>query len=139
MAKRWSTFEHPSDLGLEARADSLGELFEALGEGVAEHTCPRGSVRPDQTRRVEAHADGPENLLVDFLGELLKLFHLERFLIARVRVAAIDDRHVRAEADGETYDPARHELGAEIKAVTYHQLRVACQAGQWTGRVLLDL
>ena len=35
MAKECRTFEHPSDLGLEATADSLGELFEALGEGAA--------------------------------------------------------------------------------------------------------
>jgi SHS2 domain-containing protein len=138
MAKQCRTFEHPSDLGLEATADSLAELFEALGEGAARQVCPEGAVAA-QTRPVVAEAEDVETLLVEYLGELLGLFHLERFLVASVRVKAVDERSVTAEAVGEPFDPARHELGAEIKAVTYHQLRVARDGDRWTARVILDL
>ena len=138
MAKECRTFEHPSDLGLEATADSLGELFEALGEAAARQVCPEGVVAA-QTRPVAAEAEDVETLVVEYLGELLGLFHLERFLVADVRVVAVDERSVRAEVAGEAVDLARHELGAEIKAVTYHQLRVARDGGRWTARVILDL
>ena len=84
-------------------------------------------------------ADDVESLTVDFLGELLRLFELQRFLIARVRVTACDRTSVSAELDGETYDPARHELDAEIKAVTYHQLTIGRQDDGWVGRVILDV
>jgi len=138
VAKQWRTFEHPSDLGLAATADGLGELFEALGEGLARQICPEG-VTAAQTRQIEVQAEDVEFLLVEYLSELLGLFHLERFLVAAVRVEADDEGRIRAEVAGEPFDPARHELGPEIKAVTYHKLKVARDAGRWAARVVLDL
>ena len=138
MAKRCRTFEHPCDLGLDARADSLGELFEAVAEGVARHLCP-GGVSASGRRRIRARSEDRELLLVEFLGELLGLFHRERFLPAEVRVEKITEHSVWAEVAGEPYDPARHELGPEIKAVTYHQLKVAREGDAWVARVILDL
>jgi SHS2 domain-containing protein len=138
MARQCRTFEHPSDLGLEATADSLAELFQALGEEVARQMCPAG-VAAAETRPLAAEAEDVELLLVEYLRQLLGLFNVERFLAAGVRVQAVDERSVRAEVSGEPVDPARHELGAEIKAVTYHQLEVAREGGRWTARVILDL
>ena len=139
MSKHFETYEHPSDLGLAARADSLAELFEALGEGLAEQVCPRATVYPAEVRTVSVQSDGRELLAVDFLTALLRLFQLERFLIARVAVARIDEGAVTARVEGERFDAARHELGPEIKAVTYHQLTVRQEGGLWVARVLLDL
>jgi len=138
MTKTWSTFEHPADIGLAAEADSLGELLEALGEGMSRQICAAG-VSPERTVSVQVASDDLDTLAVDFLAELLKLFHLERFLAAEVHVDECDETSVSARAGGETYDPARHELDAEIKAVTYHQIKVARQGDRWVGRVILDV
>ena len=46
---------------------------------------------------------------------------------------------VTAELSGEPFDPARHEIHTEVKAVTYHLLKVAQEGGLWTGRIVLDL
>jgi len=139
MAKDFWTFDHPADLGLEARADSLQELFEALGEGLAEQICPRRAVREEKTLRVEVRSDDLETLAVDFLAELLGMFHLGRFLVARVRVRRIDDCSVVAAVTGEDYDPARHEIALEVKAVTYHQLKIAREGEAWKARVIFDI
>ena len=139
MSKHCTTFEHTADLGLEARADSLAKLFEALGEGLAEQICRRQTVALREHRRLTVAAENLEDLLHDVLGELLGLFHLERFLATQVKVERIDERAVEAVAGGETYDPARHELDTEIKAVTYHYLKVAREGEHWTGRVVLDI
>ena len=139
MAKSWTTFEHPADLGLEARADSLEELFEALGEGLAEQICPRALVRPVREVNLEVSADDIESLTVDFLARLLGLFQSERMLISAVKVSKVEGARLVAAVTGETYDPRRHRLGAEIKAVTYHQLKVARRGRRWLGRVILDV
>jgi SHS2 domain-containing protein len=139
VAKHWQTYDHPGDLGLSASADSLGELFEALAEGMAEQISPRRGVRAAGVRPVSVTADSPEDLLVEFLSALGRLFVLEKFLVSRASVTRIDARSLSAELSGEGYDPSRHELGPEIKAVTYHNLRVAQEHGRWVGRVLLDL
>lgn len=139
MGKRWTTFDHPADLGICAEADSLAELLEALGEAMSRQICDGRGVVCARTVAVEVASDDVELLAVDFLGELLALFHLERFLVARLRVVACDETSVSALAEGEAYDPARHEIGAEIKAVTYHQIKIAQENGRWVGRVILDV
>ena len=139
MARECWTFEHPAALGLAARADSLGELFEALGEGLAGQICSARAVRAERTRRVRAQAEDVESLLVEFLSALLGLFHLERWLAGSVRVVRADETSVEADVTGETYDPKRHAIDVEIKAVTYHQLRVGREADAWTASVILDI
>ena len=80
-----------------------------------------------------------EFLAVDFLSALLHLFLLERLLIREVRVLEITEKSVDAEVSGEFYSPGRHELGPEIKAITYHHLKVAREGKTWRAEVLLDL
>ena len=72
-------------------------------------------------------------------AEVMTAIQAEHFLVARVRVADIDGTSVAAELIGEPYDPSRHELMTEVKAVTYHCLTIAREGDGWIGRVILDL
>ncbi|MCK4601901.1 MAG: archease, partial [Phycisphaerae bacterium] len=139
MAKHCETFDHPADVGLAAKADTLGELFEALAEGLAEVICPRRQVARAETRWVSAAAEDLEALAVDFLSEVMAAIQEDHFMVTAVQVEEISDRAVTVALTGEPYDPARHEIKIEVKAVTYHQLLVAREDGGWAGRVILDL
>lgn len=139
MAKTFGTFEHTADVGLSAEADTLGELFEALAMALARFICPAETVRPDHVRQVAAQAEDVEALAVDFLSELLRLIQVDRRMVSEVNVKDASAHSVRAEVHGERYDPSRHEIHTEVKAVTYHQLKVAEEDGRWMGRVILDL
>lgn len=143
MTKECGTFDHTADVGLAARADSLGELYEALAEGLADYICSRQQVRPARTLTLSVRAEDAEVLAVDFLCRVLATIQSDRFLIASVRVTKAATvpagAELTAELHGEPYDPARHELHTEVKAVTYHLLRVARDGDQWVARVILDL
>jgi SHS2 domain-containing protein len=139
MAKHCQTLDHTADVGLVAQADTLEELFEALAEGLCDVVCPRAQVTAAECRTVRVSAEDLEALLVDFLNEVLWALQTERFAVASVRVARCDGRGVSAELRGEPYDPRRHELAGEVKAATYHQLRVARERDRWAGRVILDI
>lgn len=139
VTKRYETFEHTADIGIAAEADSLGELYEALGEGLADFIVPRSQVGPREMRTVELSAEDAEALAVDFLTAVMNLLQAERFAVASVTVRDASEHHVTALVAGEPYDPTRHEINTEVKAVTYHQLKVANEGGRWVGRVILDL
>lgn len=139
MAKHCETFDHTADVGLAARADTLGELFEALAEGLADLICPRDRVAPAQKRAVAVQAEDIEALAVDFLSAVRAAIQTGRFVIAAVRVKNIGEGAVEAELVGEPYDPGQHELNVEVKAVTYHELRIAREGAAWLGRVILDV
>ena len=143
MAGHCETFDHTADVGLSAWGDSPAELLAALAGGLADVICDRSQVRTAAVRTLRVEAQDIEALAVDFLSELLYIFAVDRFLPAEASVTVQDPGEngiaLTAELAGETYDPSRHEIKTEVKAVTYHQLKVAPESGRWVGRVILDL
>lgn len=140
MGKRCETFDHTADVGLQARADSLPELLEALAEGLARVIHAPEGVERRETRTIEVAAEDLESLTVDFLWQVMDLIEAELFLLSAIRVTHASERTAAAEVSGEPYDEQRHTFTGEVKAVTYHQLQVTSDAqGVWLGRVILDL
>lgn len=139
MAKGGETFEHTADIGIKAWGDTREELYEALAEALAELICPRRQVGSRDSRRLVIDSRDPGALAVDFLTAMLSVAQAERMCFADVAVQQATDTHLEATVRGERADPSRHDLGAEIKAVTYHMLEVRRDGTRWTGRVLLDL
>jgi SHS2 domain-containing protein len=132
-------FEHTADLGLRARAPDLDALFaeaaQALFAAVVEDPS---AVEPRQRHDVRLAGDEPDYLLFDWLKELLYLFDTGHWLFRRfeVQVAASG---LTAAAWGEPFDPARHALAHEVKAITYHGLRVVPEDGGWLAEVIVDI
>lgn len=90
-------------------------------------------------RSVEAAGDDLEQLLVNWLSELNFLFQTEPFLLAEVISMQIDGLSVRAEIAGESRALREHEIGTEIKAVTYHKIYVRQTADGWEAQVIFDI
>lgn len=139
MGRHCETFEHTADVGLRATADTLSGLMEALAEGLADLICPRANVRAAETRELSVRAEDREALCVDFLWEVMSAIQADRFALAAVRVTEASETSVTAELSGESLDPDRHEIAAEVKAVTYHKLSVEPTDDGWAGQVILDL
>lgn len=132
-------FEHTADLGLRIRAASLEELFAEAGRALTGALVGHpDSVRPAQPRSIQLEAAEPPDLLHDWLAELLYLFETERLLFGRFEVA-LPSGGLTATAWGEPADPARHEIELEIKAVTYHGLKIEPGPGGWLAEVIVDL
>jgi SHS2 domain-containing protein len=51
----------------------------------------------------------------------------------------LDDAGLSATARGEPWDPDRHELDHEVKAITYHGLKVEQEAGGWLAELIVDI
>ncbi|MCD6365395.1 MAG: archease [Planctomycetes bacterium] len=139
MAKEFSTFEHTADIGLAASGDTLAELFEALAEGLCDVICSRDSALAAQSRNIEVQAEDVGALTVDFLEKVLWVIQVEHLVVSDVHVDSACRTSVAAEVLCEPYDSERHEILTDVKAVTYHQLKVAREGRRWIGRVVLDI
>jgi SHS2 domain-containing protein len=135
----YETFDHTADLGLRIRAPDLNALFAeaalALFSTLVEDLNTVASV--DRIALAIA-GDDREYLLYDWLKELLYLFDAEHLLLRRF-VVEVGEHGLEASAWGERYDPARHELAHEVKAITYHGLRVEKTEDGWLAEVLVDI
>jgi SHS2 domain-containing protein len=137
--KPYATFNHTADLGLAITGASEEKLFANAAFAVFDILTDLGRVEPRETRRVLVQGDSREDLLINFLREILYLYNGERWLLKEIRVIKIDEKALEAEARGEPFDEHKHEICKEIKAVTYHQAEVRNTPDGWVARVIFDV
>ena len=136
----FETFDHTADVGLRVTAPDLPSLFaEASRALVAAMLGADTDV--NETRRLEIFLEAPDlvDLMHDWLAELHFYFETERFVCSRADVTVSEDGKLAAVAFGETLAPACHEIEMEVKAVTYHGLKVERGGEGWLCEVILDL
>ncbi len=135
--------DHPADVWLEVRADTLPTLFEHALYAFYRQVVDLDGVRPTREVRLEADGESVEDCLRALLTEALFLLETEGFLAAGAHVCTCDAEGPRMRVTvhlwGETADRARHSLLAEVKAVTYHRLTVDSTPAGWRATVLLDV
>jgi SHS2 domain-containing protein len=135
----YETFDHTADLGLRVRAGDLETLFaEAAAAMFSTIVHDLETVRPQLCREVRLAPDDREYLLFDWLKSLLFLFDAEHLLFGRFQVRLSDEGLVGS-AWGEPLDRDRHELEHEVKAITYHALRVEQTESGWLAEVIVDI
>lgn len=137
--------DHTADAGIEVEAASRDGLFATALEGFTDTITELAAVKPVEERRLEVAAVSLEELMVEWLGELLYRFETEGLLFRRARVAIEESEEggegltLQAQAQGQAYAAGRHPLKVLIKAVTYHALEVGPAGGGWRARVIFDI
>lgn len=137
--KPYHTFDHTADLGLIVTGKSKGVLYENAAVAVFDIITDLARVEARETRRILVEGDGLEDLLINYLREILYLYNGEHWLLKEIRVVRVDDHALEAEARGEPLDGRKHEIRKEIKAVTYHQAQVRKMKTGWEARVIFDV
>jgi SHS2 domain-containing protein len=141
-------FDHTADLGLRVQATTLEELLAEAGRGLlVMHVANPETVRPVQAKTIELLADDPAYLLFDWLSELLFAFESNKLLLAEFEIElcpselppGVFPSKLIAHCRGEQMDPARHVMDHEVKAITYHGLKVEQQDGTWFAEVIVDI
>lgn len=135
----YETFDHTADLGLRIRAADLNTLFQEAAEAMFA-TIVDDLTTVNQIERIEVSIDGTdrEYLLFDWLRELLYRFDAEHRLLSKF-VVRVTPEGLTATAWGEFVDPERHVLAHEVKAITYHGLKVEQTADGWLAEVIVDI
>ena len=137
--KKYRAFDHTADLGIEVHGKDEVELFENAGMAVHDMIIDLRNVEPRQSRRIAVEGRDREDLLVNFLREILYMFNGERWVLKTLSVRKTAGGGIAAKLEGEPFDPGRHGIRKEIKAVTYHQVQVAEGTGGWKARVIFDV
>jgi SHS2 domain-containing protein len=125
--------EHTAELELRVEAESLEEVFSEALRALAELLDgDEGGVAD----RHELSASAPDRatLLVEWLNELVYLAEARAFVPQRVERIEVGETDVEALVHGRRGAPR-----PLVKAVTYHGLALAEEAGGWRATVVLDV
>jgi SHS2 domain-containing protein len=132
-----------ADIAFRAWGDTLEDVFRAAAEATI-HTMVENhdAIAPLHERRFELHDVDLDLLLLQFLQELVYYKDAEQLLLRVQELTIRRDASgltLQGRAAGERIDPAKHELEADVKAVTLHRLQVAPTAEGWEATVVLDV
>lgn len=139
MAKTYTLFDHTADLGVEVYGKTPEELFANAAFALFDIITDISTIETTEERKLVVEGSDWEDLFVNYLREILYLYNGEGLLLKDFFIVEIDTAALQVVVKGEPFDPSRHRIKTEIKAVTYHQVSVTEDSHKWTGRVIFDV
>jgi len=121
--KKYDFIEHTADVGIKAYGNSLSEAFENAAVGMFDIITDNSKIKKIGQYNINLESSDLEQLLVDWLSELLFLNTAKNLVFCKFKVK-IQNNTLSAQIFGEEYDTSKHKIGVEIKAVTYHMVEV---------------
>ena len=140
--KKYEIIDHTADIGIKAYGSDLKELFINAAVGmfdilVGENRESKIENREFKKFEIQKKAENLEDLLVEWLGELLFLFSTKNIVFEKFEIEELDEKHIKGAVEGA--DLKRYKIDTEIKAVTYHMLEVVQKEGLWQCQVIFDI
>ncbi len=137
--KRYEIIDHTADIGLRAYGRDLNQLFINAAYGMFEIMADLKNVRPKESLKIKQEAPNIEELFLLWLSELLYQSNSKKIIFKEFLIDKLTENSISAKAQGEKLDFKRHRLKTEIKAVTYHQLKVEKVKDYWQAEVIFDV
>jgi SHS2 domain-containing protein len=123
--KKYELIDHTADVGVKAFGKTLSESFENAAKAMFDIITDNSEIESVGQYNIELDSTDLEQLLVDFLSELLYLNSAKNFVFGFFKID-LDEKanKLKAVVCGEKFNLSKHKIGAEIKAVTYHMIEV---------------
>jgi protein archease len=139
--------EHTTDALVQAIGSSLEELFENCAKGLVNIMFDIDKVENRQSVTITADGEDLENLLYDWLEKVLLNILIEQIVLSTFSIKIsekftnnAENRYIlKAHGGGEAVSYDKHNYRTEIKAVTYHELKVQHIGSSYVATFLVDL
>ena len=135
---RFEVMDHTADIGIIAYGSDIKEAFANAAYGMFSLIAELADMKQELCRNIDIRASDQEQLLVDWLNELLYIFDVEHIIFSKFRISELSPYLLCAKAYGEQVDLTRHHLKTAIKAATYHMLKIERENG-FRIQVILDM
>ena len=139
MTADFEILNHTADIGLIIYGKDVSEVFINAARGLYSLIIEPEEVKSRKCREIEVTAPDREALLVNWLNELIYLIDAEELLLNDFEVENISDTRVRVKAGGENINSKKHHMKREVKAATYHQLKIEKVEKGWRAQVIFDI
>ena len=130
-----------ADIAYEAYGKDLNELFENAALAIFELSANLKTIESRQKIEFELENQTIENLLYDFLSEILFLKDSKYMVFKRVKVSIMGRKPYKLKAvlQGDTINPQKQQLENDIKAVTMHMFEVKKVKSRYKATVVVDI
>lgn len=139
MKTKYKLIDHTADIGIIAYGKDLSELFVNSAYAMFDILTDVGKINSNDSFEIQILAKSLEELLINWLDELLFRYETERIICDRFIINSLTDQNLSATVFYEKIDRRKHEIKTEIKNVTYHQLEIKKVRNRWQARIIFDV
>src|SRR3989338_8317136 len=130
-----------ADIAYEAYGKDLNEMFENAAFAIFELSANLKTVEAKKKIEVKLENEKIENLLYDFLSEILFLKDSKYMVFKKVKVSIKENKkhQLKAVLEGDAIDPQKQQLENDIKAVTMHMFKIEKIENGYKATIVVDI
>lgn len=136
----YELIEHTADIGIRVKGCDLKDLFKkaalAMFDIIAEKRTENRKQRTEDIA-IKQKANDLEELFVNWLNELLSLSATKELIFEDFNIHNLDENNLEATVTGSNFK--NYKVNTEIKAATYHQLKLKNDESGWQAEVIFDV
>ena len=135
----YKILDHTADIGIEVWGKTKKEALANTVEAMFDLISDSKNISVVQEKELIITGADMADMLINLLRETLYMFHSQMWLCKRCEILELSEEKIVARVAGEPYDAQKHQLKMEIKAVTYHTLKIERVENGWRARVIFDV
>jgi SHS2 domain-containing protein len=135
----YEILEHTADIRIRVYGETLAGLFRNSALAMISLMAGTEAVKPLEEVEFEVEAETMEEILIKMLGEILYVHKVRKMVFCDVALELIEGKRMRGRLVGEKFDPERHELEFDIKAATYHNLKIQRVNDRFMAEIVFDV
>ncbi len=136
---KYKLIDHTADFGIHVFGSDLQELFSNAAFAMFDIITDIGTLKAADEKKIHVTGDDWPDLMVNWLREMLFLWTGRELLVKKADILSISEYQLMAVITADPYDPDRHLVNNEIKAVTYHQIQVNSIDNGWESKIIFDV
>jgi SHS2 domain-containing protein len=137
--KPFEIIDHTADIGIIAYGSDIKQVFANAALGLFNLMADLDNLKEGTKREIELSAEDVEVLLVEWLNELIYISDVEHIIFKRFEINELSNTKLKATCFGEKIKPGQHRLKREIKAATYHMLRINKEDRNYKVQIIFDV
>ena len=135
----YEIIDHTADLGIRIFGTSPETLFANAAAALFQIITDSKKLTGTRIQHLQVSGQDWPDLMVGWLRELLFLWNAKELLVKEVQIERLSENDLSATVTVDRYHPDKHPIHTDIKAVTYHQIDVFCNATGWQATVIFDV
>ncbi|MBT8356770.1 MAG: archease [Deltaproteobacteria bacterium] len=135
---KYRLIDHTADFRIHVFGTDLKDLFSNAAFAMFDLITDIKSLQSADESSLNVKGNDRQDLMVNWLRELLYIWNGKEKLVESVDIFSISENELTAKIRLDSFDPARHRIKNDIKAVTYHQIQVNLIASGWESKIIFD-
>jgi len=128
-----------ADVCFEATGKNLEEMFECSAQALLDIIVDTKTVEKKIEKNFTLEKDNLEELLFNFLDEILFYKDSENLIFNSCKINSIDGKKLEATLFGDEINHEKQELKVDVKAITMHKFEVKKEKDNYIARVIVDI